>query len=145
METLRALSVRQPWAHAIVHMGKDVENRPRCNSHRGLLLIHASGHMKGDEYRFARRFMERNGLGPERLPDRDAIQKGGIIGVVEMTDCVERSTSPWWMGGPRGFALRRARPLPFIHCKGTVTPLVWTPPPAVRERVAEALRDLDLV
>lgn len=37
-----ALSVRQPWAHAIMFLGKDVENRGWSTDHRGRLWIHAS-------------------------------------------------------------------------------------------------------
>jgi len=40
---MKALSVRQPWAHAILHLGKRVENRDwrGCN-YRGPVLLHAS-------------------------------------------------------------------------------------------------------
>lgn len=42
-EGLRVLSIREPWAHAIIYLGKDVENRSwrsgrrrSWNSHRGM-------------------------------------------------------------------------------------------------------------
>jgi hypothetical protein len=40
---MRALTVRQPWAYAIIHLGKDVENRSRniAGSYRGPIAIHA--------------------------------------------------------------------------------------------------------
>lgn len=38
---MRALTVQQPWAWAIVHGGKDVENRTQAWSYRGPLAIHA--------------------------------------------------------------------------------------------------------
>lgn len=40
---MRILTVRQPWAHAIVHEGKDVENRVRniAGDYRGPVAIHA--------------------------------------------------------------------------------------------------------
>lgn len=40
---MRALTVRQPWAWAIIHGGKDVENRTRniAGSYRGPVAIHA--------------------------------------------------------------------------------------------------------
>jgi hypothetical protein len=43
MSTIRALTVRQPWAWAIIHGGKDVENRTRniAGSYRGPVAIHA--------------------------------------------------------------------------------------------------------
>lgn len=40
---VRILTVRQPWAHAIIHLGKDVENRVRniAGDYRGTVAIHA--------------------------------------------------------------------------------------------------------
>ena len=39
---IRGLTIRQPWAWAIVHGGKDVENRSRSlGPYRGLVAIHA--------------------------------------------------------------------------------------------------------
>ena len=40
---MKAITVRQPWAWAILHGGKDVENRTRniAGSYRGPLVIHA--------------------------------------------------------------------------------------------------------
>ncbi|MGX9346602.1 hypothetical protein [Microbacterium sp. KNMS] len=42
---MRILTVRQPWAWAIIHGGKDVENRTRnlAGSYRGLVAIHVAG------------------------------------------------------------------------------------------------------
>ena len=45
----RAISIRQPWAYAILHLGKDVENRPMRTHCRGRILIQAdslSGHFR---------------------------------------------------------------------------------------------------
>lgn len=40
---MKALSLRQPWAHAVLHLGKRVENRDWAGcSYRGPILIHAS-------------------------------------------------------------------------------------------------------
>lgn len=42
-DALRVLTVRQPWAWAIIHGGKDVENRVRSlGPYRGQVAIHAS-------------------------------------------------------------------------------------------------------
>ena len=38
---MKVLSVRQPWAWAIIHGGKDVENRNWDTKFRGRLAIHA--------------------------------------------------------------------------------------------------------
>ena len=39
--SIRALSIRQPWCHHILHDGKDVENRDWPTKGRGWFLIHA--------------------------------------------------------------------------------------------------------
>jgi hypothetical protein len=142
MPQIPALSIRQPWAHAIVHLGKDVENRSRSHPHRGPVLIHASAGMTPEEYADAVEFIDRacarTGVAA-RTPSFGELLRGGIIGVAEMTDCVQYPTGAWWMG-PRGYVLRNARSLPFIACRGTVTPLFWTPPPDITAKVTAALR-----
>lgn len=138
-----ALSIRQPWAWSIVYQGKDLENRSRSHSYRGRVLIHASAGMMEDERVSWYQFVQRQGLyTPEadlafKTPER-SFQRGGIIGVADMIDCVEESESPWWMG-PRGYVLANARPLPFIPCRGTVAPMFWTVPIDVRDQVWDAL------
>lgn len=137
MIELRVLSVRQPWATAIIELGKDIENRGRTNPYRGLLLIHASAGMTIDEYDEARGFIDRRvGLG---LPSARSLERGGIIGAVEMVDCVKAYESPWWIG-PVGFVLRNPLSLPFIPCPGTVAPLFWRPDPEVTDQAEKALR-----
>ncbi|WP_232676712.1 ASCH domain-containing protein [Nocardioides sp. R-C-SC26] len=42
IQSAPALSVRQPWAGAILTLGKTIENRGWDTSHRSHLLIHAS-------------------------------------------------------------------------------------------------------
>jgi hypothetical protein len=39
---VKALSIRQPWVWAIVHAGKDIENRTWWTPYRGPVLIHAA-------------------------------------------------------------------------------------------------------
>ena len=38
---MKALSIRQPWAHRILREGKDIENRDWPTRYRGPVLIHA--------------------------------------------------------------------------------------------------------
>lgn len=40
-DDLRAITVRQPWAWAIAHGGKTIENRSQPTRYRGPVLIHA--------------------------------------------------------------------------------------------------------
>jgi hypothetical protein len=141
MEQLRALSVRQPWAHSIVHHGKDVENRTRSLGHRGWTLIHASACMTDEDLNVATRFMRAGRLPlPPAVPD---LALGGIVGVARIIDCVDQSASPWWIG-PYGLVIDRAHALPFTRCKGTVAPLFWRPPADVLDALRPALQALDL-
>ena len=48
-----ALSVRQPWAWALLFGGKDVENRTWSTRHRGRIWIHASKREIADDVDYA--------------------------------------------------------------------------------------------
>jgi hypothetical protein len=100
MNIERAISVRQPWAWLIVHGGKDIENRTWRTNFRGRVYIHA-----GKEFDEKALEAFRN-----RVPG--ILELGGIIGSVEIVDCVDHSDSEWFMG-PHGFVLRNPRPEPF--------------------------------
>lgn len=116
------LSVRQPWAWMIMSAGKDVENRTWATKVRGRVLIHAAKGMTKAEWASAWWFVR------DRIPSAfdkgiaadvaiKSIERGGIIGSVEIVDCVTRSNSPWFQG-PYGFVLANPRPLPFLPLRG---------------------------
>lgn len=114
-----ALSIRQPWAWLILNAGKDIENRDWHTNFRGRVLIHASKSCTKAEYADAVDFLEVRKLDHLGIafPSIDQLQRGGIVGSVEIVDCVEASESPWYMGN-FGFVLRNPKPLPFIPWKG---------------------------
>lgn len=103
---MKALSIKQPWAHLIIHHGKDIENRKWATAVRGTVLIHAS--KKVDKIAMAR---FKHIIGDTEL------QTGGIVGSVNIVDVVTDSSSLWFQG-PKGFVLRDPTPLPFLRCKG---------------------------
>lgn len=111
---MKALSIRQPWAWLIIHSGKDIENRSWHTKFRGRFLVHASQGMTSDEFTQALLFCSDRRL---PMPDRDELQRGGIIGSVELVDSISSSNSPWYMGDV-GFVLRDPKPLPFLPLKG---------------------------
>ena len=114
-----ALSIRQPWAWLILNAGKDIENRDWPTNFRGRVLIHASKSCTKAEYEDAIEFMEMRHLDHlgVSFPAIDQFQRGGIVGSVDIVDCVTESDSPWFMGH-HGFVLRNPRPLPFAPWKG---------------------------
>lgn len=111
---MKALSVRQPWAWAIIHAGKSIENRSWWTSFRGRFLIHASKAMTRAEYADAC-----DAFPMIKWPHRDSLQFGGVIGSVEIVLCATNSDSPWFFG-PYGFVLKDPRPLDFFECKGAL-------------------------
>ena len=137
---VKVLSIRQPWAWAIVHGYKPVENRSWYASYRGPLLIHAGKVeeradidaclglvedqvIEGTRYNRVAR-LKRRYLAERRL--------GCVVGRVEMRDCVssladlERSLgnlhgwhrgARWW-GGPYGFVLVNAQRVEPVELRG---------------------------
>ncbi len=121
-----ALSVRQPWAWAIIHGGKDIENRSKSAftylNRTGRIAIHAAKGMTRDEYEDAAHFMQGVGVNPP-LPGE--LQRAGIIGSVDVVELVKRSQSPWFFG-PCGLVLARPAPCDFIPCKGQLGFFRWS-------------------
>src|SRR5271166_3506683 len=80
-----AISIRQPWAWAVVHAGKDVENRgphaPRLFQAAvgQRVYIHASKSMITAEWLDASAFMASIGV---KCPSPSGLLYGGIIGSV---------------------------------------------------------------
>lgn len=79
---MRILTVRQPWAWAIIHGGKDVENRVRniAGEYRGPIAIHAG--LRLDEAGLAD-WMVRRAITPDTLVN-DLYIVGNIVGVVDL-------------------------------------------------------------
>lgn len=111
---MKAISIRQPWAWAIIFGGKIIENRTWATRYRGPLLIHAGKSMTGSDYERVRSYLAEDGI---KAPQRRELPLGGIIGMVELVDCVEDHESPWF-DGPVGWIFQNPRPLPFRACKG---------------------------
>lgn len=120
---MKALSIRQPWAWLIMHAGKDIENRVWQTPVRGRILVHAAKGMTRNEWDdamdFAAGIPSEEHLKAPEVPMFDYIERGGIVGSVEIVDCVHVSNSPWFCG-PFGFVLRDPQPLSFRPFKGAL-------------------------
>jgi hypothetical protein len=115
----KALTVKQPWAWAIIHGDKDVENRSRPTKHRGQLYIHAGlgWAAEGDEALAE--------LGDPEIPlgydyAGALAARGMVIGTVDVIGChpaeecadgIGRHCSEWAMPGHFHWILANARPL----------------------------------
>lgn len=116
MNEFKALSVRQPWAWAIIHGGKDVENRAWPTSYRGEIYIHAPAGL--DRLAYSVMLAIQKTFGREG-PSVFDLHSNGIIGKVKLIDCVQSSTSKWF-SGPYGFVFANPEPIEFIPMKGTL-------------------------
>lgn len=122
MSMLPCISIRQPWAWMILHAGKDIENRNWPTKFRGRILVHAAKGMTRDEWGSAWEFAHGSGASPKAVQANitfDNIPRGGIVGSVEIVDCVGESDSPWFVGD-YGFVLRNPQVLPFTPYKGAL-------------------------
>lgn len=121
-----AVSVRQPWAWAIIHAGKDIENRSAAAIKHGIgepgrIAIHAAQGMLREDYENARSFI----VDTVRVcPEPADLLRGGIIGTVTVTGVVSESISPWFFG-PRGIVLTEPVPCDFIRCRGALGRFRW--------------------
>lgn len=123
-----ALSVRQPWAWAIIHAGKDIENRTwdilgKPVRPGDIFSLHASKVMTRSDYEKAKEFMSSIGI---TCPPPSELRRGGIIGSVCLQETTRRSKSPWFFG-PVGFVLSQASPSDFIACNGALGFFKWKP------------------
>lgn len=124
-----AISIRQPWASLILHAGKDIENRTWPTKVRGRVLVHAAKGMTHEEYEDAMEFafdivgQRKSTIGGKTRTFRELgfafedLQRGGIVGSVEVVDCVQQTDSPWFVG-THGFVLRNPEVLSFTPWKG---------------------------
>lgn len=120
---MKAISIWQPWAWAILTCGKDVENRSWETKYRGSLLIHASKRKPTkielryfavllDSIKGEREATELMRRGLESLP------RGGIVGQVNLVGCHRHSRSPWSMIDSYHWILEDPKQLPFQAYKG---------------------------
>ena len=131
---MKVLSVRQPWAFCIMSMSKDIENRSWSTKFRGRMLLHAAQGMSRSEYEDCETLVETIFPSGNSLPEFDALQRGGIVGSIEITGCVTKSDSPWFFG-PYGFVLANPLPLPFIPARGSLG--FWEATPEIMAIVRE--------
>lgn len=129
---MKALSIRQPWAHAIInygHFGKDVENRKWLTKHRGRVLIHAGSTVNRREYDLFDWVAKDAGIEIDWPKLNDELRFGGVIGSVDLLDCAHVESararrrgydkSPWAFG-PYLWILRNPEPMEFLPLSGQI-------------------------
>ena len=119
---MKCLSIHQPWANAILHLGKNVENRTWSTNYRGPLLIHAAKSRGSYDLWTPGSWLDKYQCD---LPPWGSLAKGAIVGVVEVVDCIHWLFTPpsmskhyaKWGCGPYCWVLRNPRafetPIPY--------------------------------
>jgi len=106
-DSLRALSVQQPWVDLILSGQKNIEYRSRRMREMGPLLLHASKTIKPENF-------ERTGLETEI----EHLPYGALVGIVDVVDVVpvegEENLFEWRLAHPRRFAM----PIPYSGAAG---------------------------
>lgn len=118
---MKALSIQQPWAWAILYAGKNVENRTWAHNYRGQILIHTG--KKFDHNGYAWMIENKGILGlSEIMPSigfpETYFKTGGIVGVVTIKKMVRSLEWSPWMFGPWGWVLENPEPIEFVPCRG---------------------------
>lgn len=131
---VKALSIKQPWVYAILHKGKDIENRTWQSHFRGWVAIHASKTPRTGD-RFPR--------GSGRVPDLKTLDYSAICGVARIEDMVTKSRSKWFNRPDDGSTnygwvlkdvKRLTKPIP---CPGALG--LWNVPPGVLRAIKRQL------
>ncbi|MFJ2407047.1 hypothetical protein ACIOUE_37770 [Streptomyces xanthochromogenes] len=123
---VRALTIYQPWADAIVHLRKDVENRSWVTPYTGLLLIHSAQRADQTALKEA----------PKDLPGI----RGAVIAVARLTGChlCDATCSPWAQPGSWHWTFTDVTALASpLSCPGARK--LWIPSTTLRARVADSL------
>jgi hypothetical protein len=135
---MKAISIRPPWAWAILHAGKDIENRTWKTKIRGTIAVHASQSMSRPYYGAS--FKEIKKIAPNvHVPSYDAMIRGAIVGIVEVVGCEEHTKSKWKVRDHYGFLLANPRALQKpIPCNGRLG--FWDVPGALARLILEGLK-----
>lgn len=132
---LRALTVWQPWAHAIACGAKCVENRtwqPTELQPGDYLAIHAGSHVVTLEDVHELRAIAALSFVPVEPCRVGDLPLSAIVAVVIYRGCVTKRDDPWFTG-PIGWELSDAVAIDPVSCKGARG--LWTVPDAIAEQV----------
>jgi hypothetical protein len=138
---MKALTLKQPWAWAVAHAGKDVENRtwrPPSSIIGQCIAIHAG-------MEFDKEAASHRGIRNSTLPDE--FEHGAIVAVSRILTYQHETGFPrgpgrfpksdrayWWFTGPYGWWLTRTITLPEpIPCKGAQG--LWDVPPEIEAEI----------
>ncbi len=160
-DDLPGLTLRQPWAWAVIYGGKNIENRDKRTSVTGRFVVHAAAACDPEtDYKAAVHWMVARGLvrsetWPELapvdpafapqfskapiLPDIEELPLGVIVGTAELVGTIDRNdeVGGWKMIGRYGYRL--ANPKPCVEKSFRGKPgWFYVPKKLIREKAAPA-------
>ncbi len=105
---------------------------------RGTIAIHASQNMSRPEYEWAVKYVKK--AAPRaKVPPYEALERGAILGVVDIVGCEKRTKSKWHARKHFGFVLRNPRALRKpVPCSGRLN--FWKVPEAIAQHVQRLAR-----
>jgi hypothetical protein len=126
-DTMKALTIHQPYAHWIMTCEKAEETRSWSTKHRGPLWIHVASRGKS--------LPTLRDCEPDRWQELvHSLPFGAIVGVVELMDCHPAVNSQPGEDVVYVWELRNPRPLPSpLPCKGQLG--VWNVPVIIEEQL----------
>jgi hypothetical protein len=151
---LRAITLWQPWAYALIFCGKDVENRPRSLGVTGWVAVHVGLHYDEAYVEASIDSMPKRPMDPYHsrrmfLDSYMPSQRGHIIGLVNIDRWSRRETlsSPWLQAPPGSAAvITRAVPLRTpVLCRNGFHQGAWRVPEDVEQQIKEQLRPAEIV
>ncbi len=126
-DEVKVLTVRQPWAWAIIYAGKDVENRtwrpgPKELKTGDRLAIHAAKSLYYHYGDAVRRIFSVSGVIPPPVHD---LPLGAIVGTVTYLGVSDYDTSLWAdsVDGMNYWRLSKPEVLVPMHCRGRLR--IW--------------------
>lgn len=122
---MKALSMMQPYAWLVTAGYVTVDDRSWSTLYRGPLAVHASKQVHEQYYAFLRKHTD------IPLPEVSAFEQGGVVGVVDVVDCIaplalrgqpngrpQLHRSHFGVSGYYGLVLENPRQIPLIPYRG---------------------------
>ncbi len=114
-ETIKCLTIRQPWAYLIINGHKDIENRSWSTRYRGPLVIQ-SARSYGSIAELSDLCLDIEEETGIALPDTFTL--GVTEGIVTLQDIITTSQSIWAYDGDYHWILTDPAPLPAVRLSG---------------------------
>jgi len=128
---MRALTIKQPWAWAIAHGSKRIENRSWPTAYRGEIAIHAGArsgwdHVAEDSPLLRQEWRRLGHLAAHLERNSEWIDFGAVIAVARIADCHDGALeqgecSDWANRWDFHWVLAQVRPLTDpVPCRGAL-------------------------